>query len=92
MTLPTSEKVLSVLKIIGIVILGIIGLIVLLVPGILLLKYMNKNGESITIHPKFKIIKVENNNDVDTKTLEEAIRIGQEALKRIAEIDKSEKV
>ena len=91
MTLPTSEQVISKLKVVGMVVGGIIALIIIIVPGIMLLKYMNKNGESITIHPEFKVIKVENSNDVDLKTSEEAVRIFQEALAKIKDIDKSEK-
>lgn len=86
MNLPTSDQVLKTLKIIGMIVGGIVALIVIIVPGVLLLKYLNKNNETITIHPKFKIIKIENNNDIDTNTLTEAVKIGNQMLQKIKDI------
>ena len=63
MNLPTSEQVISKLKVVGMIVGGIIALIIIIVPGIMLLKYLNKSViKALVKSHVYKVINVQNEN------------------------------
>lgn len=79
--LPTSEKILTILKIV----LYIFGAILLFVPIFLIIKYLKSQNKKITLTPHFMIVDVENTEDIDENVLGDAIKIGKAMIDKMVD-------
>jgi hypothetical protein len=71
-------KVKQILKIVGI----ILAVIIFPIPLIALI-LLYKNNKSIVLYPKIKIVSIKNNKNIDTSTIESAIKKTKELKKTI---------
>lgn len=57
--------------------------IVIIIPFIIFILYLRKNNKTIKIHPKIKIVDVENSFNYNEEETKEAVRIGKEILEKL---------
>lgn len=85
-------RVKEIAKFIGSILIVIVSLAIIGIPYIILYNKKSKANKKMTLYPKVSFNKVENNDGIeDTSKLNEAVRLGKEALQRIKDTKPTEK-
>ena len=78
------EKILSNLKTVFTWIIAIVIILLIFIPFVMMFFYLQKQGKTIVLYPKIKIVEVKNpSNKINKETLEDAVKIGEDFLERI---------
>lgn len=76
-------KVLEHIKNISSVLIAVLIIAVVIVPYIALIFYLRKNGQTISIYPKFEIKEITRTDETDAGALGDAVTHAEEILKKI---------
>ena len=77
------KKVMEHVKSISSILAAILIIAVVIVPYILLIFYLRKSGQTISIYPKFEIKSIERTDNVNADVLNDSVRHAEELLKKL---------
>jgi hypothetical protein len=77
------KTVLDRIKDISSILVAVFVILIVIVPYVIMIIYLRKTGQTIQIHPEFKIKSIERNNNIDTEVLGNAVNHAEEIYKKI---------